>query len=110
MYPFGSYHAIERGDTMTYRNNFTLPVELLEQIAVEVFYVLPDLIKIIGNAAVSIRSWKPKYSLFMHLFFRCRIRSLDAEASVLWMPDSSCGGSHAAGTKSLADSLINNVR
>ena len=58
---------------MTDRNNFTLPVELLEQIAFDSFDVLPDLIKIIGNAAVSIRSWMPKYSLFMHLFFRCRI-------------------------------------
>jgi hypothetical protein len=41
---------------MTYRNNFTLPAELLEQIAVEGFDVLPYLIRIIDNAAVSIRS------------------------------------------------------
>ena len=39
---------------MTYRNNFTLPVELLEQIAVEGFDVFPDLIRIIDNPAVSI--------------------------------------------------------
>ena len=39
---------------MTYRNNFTLPAELLEQIAVEGFYVLPGLIRIIGNAAVQV--------------------------------------------------------
>ena len=64
---------------MTCQNNFTLPVELLEQIAVEGFDVLPDLIRIIDNAAVSISSlsiclldaacvlWMPK-----HPIFRCR--------------------------------------
>jgi len=39
---------------MTYQNNFTLPAELLEQIAVEGFDVLPDLIRIIDNASVQV--------------------------------------------------------
>ena len=39
---------------MTCQNNFTLPAELLEQIAVEGFDVFPDLIKIIDNAAVQV--------------------------------------------------------
>ena len=79
---------------MTYRSNFTSPVELLEQIAVEGFDVFLDLIRIIDNAAVSISTLS--------------ICFLDA-ASVLWMPPS-CGGSHAAVTKSLAEALSNNVR
>ncbi len=36
---------------MTYQSDFTLPTELLEQIAVEGFDVLPDLIRIIVNTA-----------------------------------------------------------
>ena len=39
---------------MTDRNNFTLPAELLEQIAVEGFDLFPDLIRIIDNAAVQV--------------------------------------------------------
>ena len=53
---------------MTYRYNFTLPVELLEQIPIEGFDILPDLIRIIDNPAVSISSLS--------------ICILDAEASV----------------------------
>ena len=37
---------------MTYQSDFTLPTELLEQISVEGFAVLPDLIRIIVNAAM----------------------------------------------------------
>ncbi len=37
---------------MTYQSDFTLPTELLEQIAVEGFDELPDLIMIIVNAAI----------------------------------------------------------
>ena len=39
---------------MTYHSDFTLPTELLEQIAVEGFDVLPDLITIIVNAAMQV--------------------------------------------------------
>ena len=34
----------KRSNTMTYRNDFTLPIELLEQIASQGFEVLPELI------------------------------------------------------------------
>jgi putative transposase len=37
---------------MTYRNDFTLPSELLEQIAEQGFEVLPELIRIVINAAM----------------------------------------------------------
>jgi len=37
---------------MTYQNDFTLPTELLEQIAVEGLEVLPELIQIVINAAM----------------------------------------------------------
>ncbi len=37
---------------MIYQIDFTLPTELLEQIALEGFDVLPDLIRIIVNAAI----------------------------------------------------------
>ena len=39
---------------MTYQYDFTLPAEFLEQIAVEGFEVLPDLIRIIVNAAMQV--------------------------------------------------------
>jgi hypothetical protein len=39
---------------MTYQSDFTLLTELLEQIAVEGFDVLPDLIRIIVNAAMQV--------------------------------------------------------
>jgi hypothetical protein len=39
---------------MTYQSDFTLPTELIEQIAVEGFDVLPDLIRIIVNAAMQV--------------------------------------------------------
>jgi transposase-like protein len=37
---------------MTYKNDFTLPSELLEQISSQGFEVLPDLIRIVVNAAM----------------------------------------------------------
>jgi hypothetical protein len=37
---------------MTYRNDFTLPAEMLEQIASQGFDVLPDLIRTVVNAAM----------------------------------------------------------
>ena len=49
---------------MTYQNNFTLPIELHEQIAVEGFDVLLDLIRIIDNAVVSIRFLDAEASVF----------------------------------------------
>ena len=38
--------------TMTYQSDFTLPSELLEQIATQGFDVLPELIRIVINAAM----------------------------------------------------------
>jgi transposase-like protein len=37
---------------MTYREDFTLPAEFLEQIASQGFEVLPELIRIVVNAAM----------------------------------------------------------
>jgi putative transposase len=37
---------------MTYREDFTLPPEMLEQIASQGFEVLPDLIRVVVNAAM----------------------------------------------------------
>ena len=54
MYPFGSYHTIERSSTITYQNDFTLPAELLEQIASEGLDFLPELVRILINAATQI--------------------------------------------------------
>ena len=39
---------------MTYQSDFTLPTELLEQIAVEGFDVFPDLFRIFVNAAMQV--------------------------------------------------------
>ena len=43
---------------MTYQNDFTLPGELLEQIASEGFDILPELIRILVNAAMQIEREK----------------------------------------------------
>ena len=37
---------------MTYREDFTLPAELLEQVSTQGFDVLPELIRIVVNAAM----------------------------------------------------------
>jgi len=55
VHPIGSYHTIKRSDTMTYENNFTLPAELLEQIAANChpgIDFIPDLNRIVVNAAM----------------------------------------------------------
>ncbi len=59
---------------MTYQSDFTLPTELLEQIAVEGFDVLPDLIRIIVNAAMQ----APKTCLAVLQYDRRRIGALRA--------------------------------
>jgi putative transposase len=50
VYPSG-YHT-KKENTMTYQGDFTLPSELLEQIASQGFDVLPELIRIVINAAM----------------------------------------------------------
>lgn len=42
----------ERKNIMTYRNDFTLPAELMEQVAEQGWEVLPELIRIVINAAM----------------------------------------------------------
>lgn len=37
---------------MAYRENFTLPSEMLEEITSEGFQALPDLIRVVANAAM----------------------------------------------------------
>jgi hypothetical protein len=37
---------------MTYRNDFTLPAELMEQVAEQGLEILPELIRIVLNAAM----------------------------------------------------------
>ena len=41
---------------MTYQEDFTLPTELLEQLSTEGFEFLPELIRILVNAAMRIES------------------------------------------------------
>jgi len=43
---------VERKNKMTYRQDFTLPVELMEQVAEQGLDVLPELIRIVLNAAM----------------------------------------------------------
>src|SRR5512134_763566 len=43
---------VERKDNMTYRNDFTLPAELMEQVAEQGLEILPELIRIVVNAAM----------------------------------------------------------
>lgn len=50
MYPSRSYQLQPRSDTITYRGDFTLPTELLEQIAANGFDKLPELIRVVVNA------------------------------------------------------------
>jgi putative transposase len=53
VYPFGKNNPTEGEDTMTYQqSDFTLPVELLEQIAEQGFDALPELIRIVINEAM----------------------------------------------------------
>lgn len=59
---------------MTYQSDFTLTTELLDQIAVEGFDVLPDLIRIIVNAARQ----APKTCLAVLYYDRRRIGALRA--------------------------------
>jgi transposase-like protein len=42
----------ERKNIMTYRNDFTLPAELMEQVAEQGLEILPELIRIVINAAM----------------------------------------------------------
>src|SRR5512143_3723501 len=42
----------ERKNIMTYRNDFTLPAELMEQVAEQGLDILPELIRIVVNAAM----------------------------------------------------------
>src|SRR5512143_3612989 len=42
----------ERKNIMTYRNDFTLPAELMEQVAEQGLDILPELIRIVINAAM----------------------------------------------------------
>jgi hypothetical protein len=44
--------ATKRRDTMTYREDFTLPVGILERVNKQGFDILPELIHVILNAAV----------------------------------------------------------
>ena len=43
---------------MTYQDHFTLPVEILQQIATEGFDALPELIRVLMNAAMQIERQK----------------------------------------------------
>jgi putative transposase len=43
---------VERKNKMTYRNDFTLPAELMEQVAKQGLEILPELIRIVLNAAM----------------------------------------------------------
>jgi transposase-like protein len=52
VYPSRSYQLQERKSTMTYQNDFTLPSTLLDQIAAQGFEVVPELIRIVINAAM----------------------------------------------------------
>jgi len=52
VYPLRSDQLQTRSDTMTYQGDFTLPTELLEQIATHGFDKLPELIRIVVNAAM----------------------------------------------------------
>ena len=54
---------------MTYQYDFTLPAEFLEQIAVEGFEVLPDLIRIVVNTAMLPFSHAPLLPYSSALFF-----------------------------------------
>ena len=50
VYPSG-YHT-KKENTMTYQSDFTLPSEIVEQIATQGFDILPELIRILINAAM----------------------------------------------------------
>ena len=52
VYPSRSYQLQKRRATMTYQSDFTLPSELLEQIASQGFDFMPELIRIVINAAM----------------------------------------------------------
>jgi putative transposase len=53
VYPFGKKETNRRRHTMTYQqSDFTLPAELLEQIAEQGFEALPELIRIVINEAM----------------------------------------------------------
>jgi hypothetical protein len=52
VYPSRGYQLQTRRSTKTYQCDFTLPSELLEQIAAQGFDVLPVLIRIVINAAM----------------------------------------------------------
>ena len=51
MYPSRSDQLQKRSGTMTYQGDCTLPTELLKQIAANGFDQLPELIRIVVNAA-----------------------------------------------------------
>jgi len=57
MYPFGSHHTFKRRDTMTYQGDFTLPPELLEQIAILVL-----IISRYSSGSSSMQQWIPNAS------------------------------------------------
>jgi transposase-like protein len=52
VYPLRSYQLQPRSYTITYQGDFTLPSELLEQIAAYSFDKLPELIRICVDAAM----------------------------------------------------------
>ena len=94
---------------MTCQNNFTLPASLLEQIPIEGFDVLPGLIRIIDNPAVSVRSLIICFFIpnpfFKHSFFECRIPTVAAPTP----PAHSFLKFQPRGPRPLADSLSNSV-
>jgi hypothetical protein len=53
---------------MTYQGDFTLPSELLEQIAAQGFDVLPELIRIVINAAMQAERQQYLASMFAQPF------------------------------------------
>jgi hypothetical protein len=56
VYPKGYYTKKEH--TMTYQDDFTLPTELLEQVAEKGLEFLPELIRIVINTAMRVERQK----------------------------------------------------
>jgi hypothetical protein len=50
----------KKGKNMTYNHNFTLPEEILEQISEQGFDYLPELLRIMINAAMQVERQKPR--------------------------------------------------